>query len=274
MGGTFIQLRMSWQFIEFKVEGNIGWIFLNRPQRGNSITPEMGVEIQKAITICDNDINVRAVAIQGNGKYFCTGMDLGGSNQQNLEEDIKSGVAAERSLQLFRAVKSCKKPTIAVVNGPIYGGGCGLLFACDIRICVPGAFLCFSEVKRGIVPALISAIIVPQLGEYLSNVYMMTGMKLPVEKLYQLGLVSELVSKEDLRATVEKYVAEINTCAPGAVANTKKNVQFCAGNTDEDNFEHVKDVFMNTVHSDEAMYGISCFVQKKQPDWSSFHAKL
>lgn len=266
---------MKFQYIELEVRPNVGWILLNRPNRGNSITPEMGEEIQQAIAICVKDNTIRAIVIKGNGKFFCTGMDLGGSNQQNLEEDIKSGVAAERSLKLFQIIKECPKPTIAAVNGPIYGGGCGILFSCDIRISVKDSFLCFSEVKRGIVPALISAIIVPQLGEYLSGVYMMTGMKLPVEKLFQLGQISEIVnSVSELDNMVQKYVDEITTCAPGAVANTKANVKFCAGNTNEQNVEHVKSVFMNTVHSEEALYGISCFMQKIKPDWNSLQSKL
>lgn len=265
----------DWKFVEFCVESGVGWILLNRAQRGNSITPEMGEEIQKAINLCVSDQNVRAVVIKGKGKYFCTGMDLGGSNQQNLEEDIKSGVAAKRSLSLFECIKNCPKPTIAAVNGPIYGGGCGILFSCDIRISIKDSFLCFSEVKRGIVPALISAIIVPQLGEYLSGVYMMTGMKLPIEKLYQLGHVSELVeSTGELDEMIRKYVEEIKTCAPGAVANTKANVKFCAGNTNSANKEHVQSVFMKTVHSEEALYGISCFMQRKKPDWTSVQSNL
>merc|ERR1712110_611303 len=110
----------------------------------------MGEEIQQAIQASESNDNVRAIVLRGSGKYFCTGMDLSGTNQSNLEEDIKSGVAANRSFQIFQSLKNCSKLTIAVLNGPAYGGGCGLFFACDIRFAHADAFLCFSEVKRGI----------------------------------------------------------------------------------------------------------------------------
>merc|ERR1712137_419392 len=90
----------NYQFIEVSTNESVGYITLNRPKTGNSITPEMGSEIIDALTTFGDNSSIRAVVFIGKGKFFCTGMDLGSSNQSNLEEDLKSGVAANRSVYL------------------------------------------------------------------------------------------------------------------------------------------------------------------------------
>ena len=258
--------------VNFKKEGGVAFITFNRPDRGNAITPDMGKEIQSTLNDCKSDPSIVVVVFTGKGKFFCTGMDLGSSNQQNIDNELQSGQAAADALQLYLTIKNFPKPTVAAINGPVYGGGCGIVFCCDIRIGVKNAFLCFSEVKRGIVPALISSVIVPQLGESLSLQYMTTGMKLYVSRLYELGLVSALTENvEELHNKVGEFIAELRTSAPNATSTTKKTVQYCATHSPEESYKHVKNVFTTTVHSEEALYGISCFVSKQQPDWSSLN---
>jgi enoyl-CoA hydratase/carnithine racemase len=243
-------------------------IDLNRASKGNAITSEMGAEVGKALRKAEEDESVRVVILSGRGKYFCTGMDLNGTNQESLEADIQSGQAANRSFQLFQSVKSCKKLTIALLNGPAYGGGCGLFFACDIRLLQEEAFLCFSEVRRGVVPALISAFVVPQLGEYLCTFFMTTGLKLPLKLLYQRGLVTSLFKdKEEADTALAQLLGEVELCAPDATAWTKRTVQFCASHDAKQNEEFVKDVFSRTIQSDEALHGIASFLNKEQPRW-------
>ena len=259
--------------IEYTVNETDGFakIVFNRATRGNSITPQMGLEIKEAISLAEKNLKVRAIILTGAGKFFCTGMDLGASNQNQLEADLQTGSAAQNSIELFESIKRCTKPTIALINGPIYGGGCGIFFVCDIRIAVENSFLCFAEVKRGLVPALISAYIVPQLGEYLSNVYMMTGMKLYAKDLFQRGLISRIVAQpSDLENESKEFIKEIRGCGIGAVSATKENVQFCASHPFSESKIHVQSVFSKFIHSEEAMYGLSCFMQKTQPDWQSF----
>jgi len=103
-----------------------------------------------------------------------------------------------------------------------------------------------------------------------STVYMTTGMKLPISLLHQKGLVSGLFSsEEEANKLLQELLREISTAAPGAIAQTKANIQYCAAHSGQENEKHVKEVFANTVHSEEAMHGIACFAQKKKPDWCS-----
>lgn len=118
---------------------------------------------------------MRVVVLTGAGKYFCTGMDLGSANQESLQQQIDQGTAGHAFLRILSQIRDFKKPIIARVNGPVMGGGCGVLFATDLRVMLQNSFLAFPEVKRGIVPALISAFIVPQMGLYRTKQYMLTG---------------------------------------------------------------------------------------------------
>lgn len=264
---------MAYQYILLDVAENVATLTLNRPKRGNAITGEMGGAIVSALRKCAEDSSVFAVVLTGAGKYFCTGMDLGQGNQAKLQEELESGVAAKRSLDMFTALRDFPKPLIVRMNGPAFGGGCGLVFVGDIRIATKGSFICFSEVRRGIVPALISAFIVQQMGEFLSMQYMTTGIRFKVEAMEKKGLLSELVDDEatlDLR--VAHYCAELKKCAPGAVQATKANVRYCAEHLHGDNLRHVQETFRKFIHSQEAMHGIAAFARKQDPDWVSYAA--
>jgi len=260
--------------VKVEVKGPTGTITLYRPTRGNAISSSMGNELVQAVKLMENDPKVRVVVLTGSGKYFCTGMDLGQSNQQQVATSLEHGSGASSSLMLFESLRNCKKPVIARINGPALGGGFGLVFTSDVRIVAKSAWFWFAEVKRGIVPALISAYIVPQIGPFQAKHYMMTGGKISAEKALELGFVNCVVDDDKLDQVTNEYVEELVGSAPAAMAVVKSTVDFVAHHTHEQNLEHVQKVFNDTVHSPEAMYGMGCFVQKKKPDWSEFAAKL
>lgn len=133
------------------------------------------------------------------------------------------------------------------------------------------AYFCFPEVKRGIVPALISAYITPELGPYLTRQYMLTGEKVSAEELYRHGVVTSLVDNdEEMHRVTQSYVEQLLSSAPHGMSVIKSLVAHVASHSHQDNVPYVRKVFTQTVHSEEALYGISCFMQKQQPDWSAF----
>lgn len=263
----------GFKYVLLDVSESVATITLNRPKRGNAITGEMGQEIVAALARCREDSSVFSVVLTGAGKYFCTGMDLGQGNQAKLQEELESGVAAQRSLEMFSALREFPKPLIVRMNGPAFGGGCGLVFVGDIRIARKESFICFSEVRRGIVPALISAFIVQQMGEFLSLQYMTTGMRFPVEEMMERGLLTAVVADEAaLDERVALYCTELKKCAPQAVQATKANIRHCAEHLHADNLLHVQQTFQRFIHSAEAMHGIGAFARKQDPDWVSYAA--
>lgn len=128
-----------------------------------------------------------------------------------------------------------------------------------------------TQVKRGIVPALISAYIAPQIGSFHAKQLMLTGKKITARQAYDLGFLTCVAeSDEELDKLTKEYADELLTSAPGAMAVIKNTVDYVCSHGHEENVAHVQKVFGQTVHSPEALYGMSCFVQKKKPDWTEF----
>lgn len=147
----------------------------------------------------------------------------------------------------------------------------GLIFACDFRICVEDAFFSFAEVKRGLVPALISSIIVPQLGTFYSKDLMMTGRRVSAVEFYQMGVLTKVVENDGvaLDTAVSGIVKEILEGGPQAIQKIKETVNFIGAHDQDTSFEYVKTVFANMMKSKEALYGMQMFMQKKKPNWNS-----
>jgi len=255
-----------------------------RPQRGNSITPKMGLELKEAFQIAEKDPSVRVIILTGSGKFFCTGMDLGSQNQ----EDMKSSSSNPNSslIDVFEQIKSSKKPVISKINGPALGGGWGLIFTTDIRLASPNAYFSFAEVKRGLVPAIISAYIVPEIGAFKAKYLMLTGQRITSSKALELGLITDVVRhlpnknnnkenppKEDedpLEKLVESYVQELLEGGPQACGRIKSLVSHVSQSRDhQENLKYVQECFAEMINSPEAHYGMSCFLQKQKPDWST-----
>ncbi len=255
----------------FKVEGPVATITLNRPTRGNAITLSMREEFLKALSAVEKTAEVRVVVLTGSGKFFCTGMDLRADDQEDLRARVDAETAAFQTLKMFEKLKTFKKPVIAKINGPALGGGVGLVFASDYRLSLRSNFVAFPEVQRGIVPALISSIIVPQLGSFQTQQLMMSAQRLSADRLYELGQLTKVVDDAAaLDAAVDEIVQQLLSCAPGAVSKTKELCQFVSNHSFEENLSYTRSVFNEMFNSDEAVHGITQFTQKKTPDWGAF----
>jgi len=257
--------------VKVTVQNHVATVTLFRPNRGNSISVQMSDEAVRALKAVEEDPSVRVIILTGSGKYFCTGMDLGATNQSQMDKGLDEGNAAGSAITLYESVRSSKKPVISRINGPAMGGGWGLVFATDVRIAHKDAWFWFAEVKRGIVPALISAYIAPQIGSFQAKQLMLTGKKITARQAFDLGFLTCIAENdEELDKLTKEYAAELLTSAPGAMTVIKNTVDYVCSHGHEENVQHVQQVFKATVHSQEAMYGMSCFVQKKQPDWTEF----
>ncbi len=145
------------------------------------------------------------------------------------------------------------------------------MFTSDIRVATKDSWFCFAEVKRGLVPAIISAYIVPQIGAFRAKEFMLTGEKVSAQRAYELGFISAVAENEaHLDRIVQEYVEALCTSAPQAMQDVKHLVNHVASHSHESNLSEVAKVFNKMVHSPEALYGMTCFVQKQQPDWSAF----
>lgn len=251
------------------ISNNVATLTLNRPKRGNSLTPQMNDEILEVLPKLAVNPEVRVLVLTGAGKYFCTGMDLSGGGGLD-PETVKAGFA--KGLLVFDAFYRFPKPVIAKINGPCYGGGVGLVFTTDIRVAVNDAFFSLTEVKRGIIPAIISQYIVPEIGVQRSKEYMLTGRKVTVQ---EADFISKKVNDhQELEKEVQSYVDSLVDSAPGAMSNIKRLVDGVYHGASQgrinDIRNHVRDAYLEMMQSDESVFGISAFLSKEKPDWNQF----
>ncbi|KAG0300123.1 EnoyL-CoA hydratase [Dissophora globulifera] len=259
---------MSESEVLYDRQGAVGTITLNRPNRGNALSAPM---VDKFIAILNSaiaDPAVRVIVVTGNGKYFCTGMDL------TPRDDAPTGLDPVAVTQtMFTTLTRCPKPTVARVNGPALGGGVGILFACNIRVFHTGAYISMPEVYRGLIPALISEVIVPQLGAFRSKQYMLTGERVSAQEGYRVGFVTAVVNDmETLDKKVKEYVDLLLQGGPSAMQDVKQLVDAVdlRGGDQKAVASYVRTAFGKMITSEEAAHGIGAFATKQKPNWDDF----
>ncbi|KAI9139640.1 ClpP/crotonase-like domain-containing protein [Paraphysoderma sedebokerense] len=250
-------------------------VTLNNPKQGNSITPTMAAELISVFSYLSSSAPlINYIVLTATGKYFCTGMNLGSSLASSSSSTPSSDQdPTQSSLNLFTTIRNCPKPIITLVNGPALGGGVGILFLSDIRIMLSNAYISFPEIKRGIIPSLISLFIVPELGVYKTKQFFLTGQKVTAKECLELGVVSDVVQNlEEGKEKVQKYLDVLKSSAPNAMGMAKRLVRTVgrAPWMDNDVVNEVKGLFNEMLKSDEAVYGISSFLSKEKPDWVEF----
>lgn len=251
------------------IENHVATLTLNRPRKGNSLTATMNDELLRLLPELAANPEVRVLVLTGSGKFFCTGMDLSSASGGGAEQ-AQQGF--DKGLKVFDAFYRFPKPTIARVNGPALGGGVGLVFTTDIRVAVQDAYFALTEVKRGIIPAIISQYIVPEIGSQRAREYMLTGRRVPAPEA--APFLSQVVPADQLNAKVQAYIDMLVESAPGAMADIKQLVDSIATGADAAHAQRTQDAvrsaYLKMMQSDEAAYGIMSFLSKKKPDWNQF----
>lgn len=252
---------------EIEMHG-VARITINRPDVRNAWNPEVISALHAAVTEASQDRAVRVVILTGAGKSFSAGGDLrwmrgilDQSAQQRWED-------ARRIGHLFADLDSCPKPTVARVNGAAIGGGFGLVCACDIAVASEDAVFGLSEVRLGIVPAMIAPYVVRRLGEARARAHFMTGRDpIAAGEALGIGLVHRVVARERLDIAIDDEVETVLRSAPGAIAETKRLFR-CATMLDGDAaIETPADTLARTWEGDEAREGLSAFLEKRAPSW-------
>ncbi|KAF4832300.1 Enoyl-CoA hydratase AFT6-1 [Colletotrichum tropicale] len=256
--------------------GATGNIVLNTPRNGNTLTSPMIEDFQAAFRTFENDHSISRVVISANGKFFCTGMDLS-------QAALVVGKGGDASLGIFKPLKSLfelidnsNKVTIACINGPAFGGGIGLAFSCDIRICLSSATFTLSEVKLGLCPAVISRYVIREWGLALSRDAMLTARAVSASELKVQGAVSLLVDRPtELRKTVEQLIRNLRHSSPGGSRMSKDLVRLAwshGGTTAQE--EGVAKLFESMMApGGDAVLGIGEFQKRNQVDWDDYAAK-
>src|SRR5215831_16178306 len=183
---------MDFKTVHFHESHGIDTILLNRPDKRNAISYELIHDLTVALKAAAVS-PAQVVILTGAGSAFCAGMDLENLKQLIGRSDEQNRKDSETMAGLFRALYDCPKPTIAAVNGAAIAGGTGLATLCDFTLAVPEAKFGYTEVRIGFVPALVSSILVWQVGHKIARDLLLTGRLFDAAEAHRLGLVNEVV---------------------------------------------------------------------------------
>ncbi|MHA2181357.1 MAG: enoyl-CoA hydratase-related protein [Promethearchaeota archaeon] len=262
---------MEYKLIIFEVSGQIATITLNRPERLNAWTYEMGNEIWDALMKVENDPNLRVTIVTGAGRGFCAGADLSrgsttfdGSNRPREEDERRRSEGS-----LIRRYFSLKKPVIVAINGPAVGLGVTFILPFDIRIAAESARIGIVFNRRGVIPEIVCPWILPRIvGISRAAELMYTGRIVNSKEALEFGLVSRVVPDDKLMDTAREIAEEILLSAPVSVALTKSMLYQFLTETDIDKAERINHKYFGwTGLQPDAREGVVSFLQKRKPEW-------
>jgi methylglutaconyl-CoA hydratase len=244
-------------------------VMMNRPEVHNAIDPDMVEGLSVAFDELASMQEVRAVVLMGAGSSFSAGADIGHmkksagfSRKQNFE-------AARAMAQMLYKLHALKKPTVACIHGAVRGGGCGLVAACDIAIATRTASFRLSEVKLGIIPAMISPYVIAAMGARMAHRYMLTGEEFDAAEAYRIGFIHDICEEEDLVGRTGQFLAHLYTSGPSAMAAVKDLIPLSANvPIDEEIAEETSQLIADIRATPEAQEGLSAFLEKRSASWT------
>ncbi|MQY51345.1 enoyl-CoA hydratase/isomerase family protein [Rhodocyclus tenuis] len=260
---------MNYQSIVTEIDGAVGILSLMKPERHNAFDETLISEITAGLRQLEDDRRVRVVIISAAGKSFCAGADLNWMKRAAAASDDENLADARRLGELLSTLNSLSKPTIARVHGPAYGGGVGLIAACDIAIASYDAIFSLSEVKLGLIPAVISPYVLAAIGERHARRYMLSAERFSAAEAYRIGLVHEIVPGiEQLDDAIAELVDTLLKNGPRAQAECKALIRVVAGQPiDDATIEETVRRITYVRASPEGREGLAAFLDKRRPDW-------
>lgn len=258
------------EVVRFSTKDRVATVTLTRPDLHNAFNEVVIEDLTRAFEQAGRDREVRTVVLAAEGKSFCAGADINWMRRMvdySFEENVRdAGAMAD----MLRAIRECPKPVVARIHGAAIGGGVGLAAACDIAVAVKTASFCLSEVKLGILPAVISPYVMEKIGPGHLRRYALSAETFDAHEARRIGLVAEVVDTvEELDALIEKFARWFAANGPEALAACKavlREVQKC-GTWDEKQRLTVERIAERRV-SAEGQDGLKAFLEKRKPKWN------
>jgi methylglutaconyl-CoA hydratase len=260
---------MNYQFLTIKRDGPVEHLVLNRPDVRNAFNAEMIAELTAWAGEFVRGSDARVVVLSGAGKVFCAGADAAWMAKTATYSEAENLRDAHAASQMFRALDELPVPVIGRVHGAAIGGGAGLTAICDIAIADEDAVFGFTEVKLGIIPAVISPFVLAKIGRSAARELFLTGARFPAARAYKIGLIHAAVPAAGLDDTIARYVAEIATSGRAAIATAKALIREVWGKTAADAAATTAAALAGRRASAEGQEGLRAFLDKRKPGWTS-----
>jgi len=236
-------------------DGHVLRVTISRPERRNAFDASLIAELTQAFV----DVgDARVVVLAGDGESFCAGADVEwqrSSIELSFDENVED---AMRLYRMCEAIDRCPAPVIARVQGYALGGGSGLVACADVAIAAPDAVFGFSEVKLGIIPAVISPFVLPRIGAHARR-YFLTGERFDAAAALRIGLVHELA--DDLDKAIEPVVGELLTAGPEAVREAKRLIR------EHPPGDEAAQIAARLRSGEEGQEGLRAFLERRTPSW-------
>jgi len=243
-------------------------ITFNRPEIHNAFDDTLVNALSEELNRLERDNSVRVVVLAARGKSFSSGADLNWMRRMadySFEENLADATALA---ELMKILANLSKPTIVLVQGAAIGGGVGLVACCDIALATEKASFSLSEVKLGLIPAVISPYVSAAIGSRATRRYFLTAERFDVTEAHRLGLVHEVVPSEELDERVESMIHQLLQNGPQAMALVKALVSEVAlSYLDDDLIADTAERIAEIRASEEGCEGVSAYLEKRKPSW-------
>lgn len=254
--------------ILFKIEKNIGWITLNRPEVFNSFNREMALLLQKTLDDCANDSKIRAIVITGSGKAFCAGQDLKEVTDPELNPGFRK-ILEEHYNPIVTRIRNIEKPIIAAINGVAAGAGANLALACDIVVATENASFIQAFSKIGLIPDSAGTFFLPRLiGFQKASALMMLGDKVSAQEAFNLGMIYKIFPLAFFEEEVNTLATTLANMPTKALGLTKRLLNQSMNNNLEQQLALESDLQIEAASSNDYNEGVTAFVEKRKPEFN------
>lgn len=261
-------MKNDYQYIEIHIEGSVARINLNRPERHNAIVPELITELNQVLDQVSGMEELLFVILSGNGRSFCAGADLNwfsGAEERSLDQNTDQyKQLADLLLKLFQLPQI----TIATVRGNVFGGGIGLMAACDFVLADANSRFMFSEVKLGLLPATILPFVAKRLSVQSLRKWILSGELFAVTEAHHAGLVDLISGEGQLESTLAVFLNSFKVASPSAIKKAKQVInQVVSGEINVADTEVTSRILAETLSLPDGQEGIRAFLEKRKPEW-------
>ena len=253
--------------IELKIENNIAYITLNRPEVFNSFNREMALSLQSILDDCQVNSDVRIIVLTGSGKAFCAGQDLKEVTSPELNPGFKK-ILDEHYNPIISRIRNIEKPILAAVNGVAAGAGANIALACDIVVAHEKVSFIQAFSLIGLIPDSAGTFFLPRLiGFQKASALMMLGDKIGAEEAERMGMIYKCVSLEDFNSEVEKLALKLSKMPTKALGLIKQTLNLSLTNNLEEQLALESKNQIAAAQTEDYSEGVEAFIQKRKPNF-------
>jgi methylglutaconyl-CoA hydratase len=251
------------ELVRLAIADGVATVTLDNPRNRNALSLALVDQLLAALARAGGDPDVRVIVLSHTGPVFCSGADL----RETAAASAEGTVPVARMGEAIAAIWECPKPVLARVGGPARAGGLGLIAAADLAICAAEATFAFTEVRIGVIPAVISAVVLPRLAPRAAAELFLSGDLFDGTRAAEVGLVTRAVPAAGLDAAVASQVAALTRGAPAALAGTKDLLRHPDSATLRSELDRLTALSVQYFRSPEGVEGVSAFAEKRDPSW-------